>query len=127
MSVDKRGSADGFTLIEVLASVVLLSLFIGGLVLVTTEALSQAQLNKQKLAATMIGHDVIARLAVNGLDLSQIPQQVPANGVVYTVTVTTKPSITPGLTDVTANISWSTDVNTSPATMNVTVEQVLSQ
>jgi Tfp pilus assembly protein PilV len=128
MRVERRDTTEGFTLLEAMASVVMLGLFIGSLVLVTTQAVTQAKLNAQKQAASMIGRDVIAKLAVNGIGSLSTPQQITANGVIYTVMITTKAShISPGLTDVTANVSWNTEMNDSHTTLNITVEQVLSQ
>jgi len=86
-------SQTGMTLIEVLASVVILALFMAVMLTLTSQFYIESKLNLQKQQATSIAENILAQMSAEGAqNVIDNPPNQPSpsdeNGVKYTVSLT---------------------------------------
>jgi prepilin-type N-terminal cleavage/methylation domain-containing protein len=128
-------SVAGFTLIEVLATVVILSLFVTTLLTLFGQMLAQMTLSDQRQQAQILAREELGQMVVSGANAiasGPRPQPQVIHGVQYQVapsilTTTTsppEPSWAVGLVYAEVKVTWTTLVNGKSNVQSVSLGQV---
>lgn len=123
----KQDNASGFTLIEVLVSIVILALFSTVLVAVVHGFVAAAQLDRQRQNALLIANGWSAKIASLGaqnfLNTTTFPVTDVENGTTFTVTVrhiANPPAWAMNLFDLQIQVAWRAQQSAVPASVTLT-------
>jgi type II secretory pathway pseudopilin PulG len=128
MTLDRAG-CEGLTLIEVLASVVILSLFIIVLMTSMLQFFTAMKFNEERQQAAQLAQNELALMSIQGA-LATIQQGIQAptivDGIGYTITLLQLPTPTwaPQSVYAEVKVTWKSISGGHPVTSSIDVEQV---